>query len=212
MSEISFDWRNLAPQPVIGVDEVGRGCLAGPVYAAACWLRSEAHCELFRDSKKLSEIRRLELAPLIQSAHAVGIGFSSVEEIEIKNILQASLLAMKRAVEALCEMHNLGEATVIVDGTFKIPGLSAKLRQVTLIKGDQLALPVSAASIVAKVTRDQLMKEWGAQYPEYDFEKNKGYGSAKHLAALKSCGPTPLHRKTFSGVKEFFESQTRLQL
>lgn len=208
-SELDFDWRALTPQPVIGVDEVGRGCLAGPVYAAACWLRSEDHCELFQDSKSLSEIRREQIAPLIHSSHAVGIGFSTVEEIETINILQASLLAMKRAVESLCKEHNLREATVLIDGTFKIPGLDPKLKQVTLIKGDLRALPVSAASIVAKVTRDRLMKEWGHKYPGYDFEKNKGYGSPKHLAALQSHGPTPLHRKTFKGIKEFFEHPAR---
>ncbi len=196
------DWQQFLPWPVIGVDEVGRGCLAGPVYAVAVCLKSDEFSELFTDSKLISEKRREDLAPKILKAHWVGIASASVEEIDELNILQASLLAMKRAVEQLEIQMGTQAGHVLVDGHIKIPHL--RCQQTTLIKGDLRCRPISAASIVAKVSRDRLMREFGLQYPGYGFEQHKGYGSSLHRAAIASKGPLAIHRKSFSGVKEFF--------
>lgn len=191
-------WREFSPAPVIGVDEVGRGCLAGPVYAAAVIMKSEELVEVVTDSKLLSEERRDELAAEIQKHHHVGIGYATVEEIDELNILQASLLAMKRAIE------NLGVkgGHVLVDGNQKIPNLPG-YQQTTVIKGDLRVAPISAASIVAKVTRDRLMKDLGAQYPHYGFEVHKGYSTPVHKNSIVEHGPCLVHRKSFAGVKEY---------
>lgn len=195
------DWNQYSPTPIIGVDEVGRGCLAGPVYAAAACLKSNDLIEHLTDSKLLSEKRREELAPQILQAHWVAIGFATVEEIDSINILQASLLAMKRAVENLEKQMQMKAGHILVDGTFKIPKFSRQ--QTTLVQGDLRCAPISAASIVAKVTRDRLMKEFGVQYPSYGFEKHKGYASPTHREAIEKWGPCLIHRKTFAGVKEW---------
>lgn len=195
------DWREFLPGPVVGVDEVGRGCLAGPVYAAAVCLKSEEHVEGLTDSKLISESRREKLSPLIKAAHWVSIASASVEEIDELNILQASLLAMKRAVEELEQQMGQRVGHVVVDGNFRIPDLQRK--QTPLVKGDLRCAPISAASIVAKVARDHLMKELGVVYPGYELEAHKGYASPKHKQAIQSLGPTPIHRKSFSGVKEY---------
>lgn len=200
------DWHQFVPGPVVGVDEVGRGCLAGPVYAAAVCLKSDVLSELFTDSKLLSEKRREELAPQILEAHWVSIASATVEEIDELNILQASLLAMKRAVEELEKQMGRQVGHVLVDGNIKIPRLER--RQTTLIKGDLRCSPISAASIVAKVSRDRLMKELGVKHPGYGFEKHKGYASAVHRAAIISKGPLVVHRKSFSGVKEFLPTNS----
>jgi ribonuclease HII len=193
-----IDWRDFSPAPVIGVDEVGRGCLAGPVYAAAVIFKSEELSNLVTDSKLLSEERRSELAKQISQVHQVGIGSASVEEIDELNILQASLLAMKRAIE------NLGVSSghILVDGNQKIPGMTG-FHQTTIIKGDLRVAPISAASIVAKVTRDQLMKDLGVQYPVYGFDAHKGYSTVFHKKSIAENGPCIVHRKSFSGVKEY---------
>lgn len=196
-----INWKSFSPGPVIGVDEVGRGCLAGPVYAAAACLKSDDLIEHFTDSKLISEKRREELSPMILDAHWVGIGHASVEEIDQINILQASLLAMKRAVEQVEKQMQKKAGHVLVDGNFKIPGLTVK--QTTIIKGDLRCAPISAASIVAKVTRDLLMKELGAEYPQYGFEKHKGYASPIHKKSIAQFGPIAVHRKSFAGVKEY---------
>ena len=130
--------------------------------------------------------------------HQVGIGFASVEEIEELNILQASFLAMKRAIKCLA----LETGIVLVDGHLKIPNLK-RFEQHAIVKGDLRLAPISAASIVAKVTRDSLMKEFSREYPEYGFEVHKGYATEVHRKAIQKNGPTKLHRKTFGGVKEF---------
>lgn len=192
-----IDWKEFSPNPVIGVDEVGRGCLAGPVYAAAVIFRSEELTDLVTDSKLLSEKRREELAEQILKEHQVGIGSASVEEIDELNILNAALLAMKRAVETL----GVRSGHVLVDGNKKIPDLVG-FEQTTIIKGDLRVAPISAASIVAKVTRDRLMKELGTQYPVYGFEVHKGYSTVKHKQSIGEFGPCGEHRKTFAGVKE----------
>ena len=192
-----INWREFSPGPVIGVDEVGRGCLAGPVYAAAVIFRSDILSDLVTDSKLLSESRRDELAEQILKEHHVGIGSATVEEIDEINILQASLLAMKRAIEQL----NVKGGHVLIDGNQKIPGLQG-FEQTTVIKGDLRVATISAASIVAKVTRDRLMKELGDQFPHYGFSSHKGYSTQAHKAAIAQHGPCFAHRRTFAGVKE----------
>lgn len=193
------DWRKYSPEPVIGVDEVGRGCLAGPVYAAAVIFKSDNLSDVVTDSKLISEDRRDELAELILKEHQVGIGYATVEEIDELNILQASLLAMKRAIEQL----GVPAGHVLIDGNMKIPGLATEFQQTTLIKGDLRAAPISAASIVAKVARDRLMKELGARYPKYGFEVHKGYSTPNHKENIVTHGPCLMHRKSFAGVKEY---------
>lgn len=193
-----FEWKTLVPSPVIGVDEVGRGCLAGRVYAAAVILQSDEGIQDYTDSKLLTKNVREKLAEHILKNHKVGIGFASVEEIDNINILKAALLAMKRAVELL----EVPTGHLVVDGTFKVPGL-IQFTQTTLIKGDLRCAPVAAASIVAKVTRDRYMAELSAHYPQYDFEKHKGYSTAAHKQKIAEFGASPEHRKTFRGVREF---------
>lgn len=193
-----IDWKLFSPAPVIGVDEVGRGCLAGPVYAAAVSFRSDLLGDLVTDSKLLSEKRREDLAAQISQAHHFSIGIASIEEIDELNILQASLLAMKRAVEGL----GFQTGHVLIDGNMKIPDLRG-FQQTTIIKGDLRCSPISAASIVAKVARDRLMKEFGAQYPAYGFAAHKGYSTLAHKKAIAEVGPCSIHRKSFSGVKEY---------
>jgi ribonuclease HII len=198
---VPIDYKDFSPGPVVGVDEVGRGCLAGPVYAAAVCLRSDEAIESLTDSKLISEKRREELSPLILQHHWCGLGFATVEEIDELNIFKASLLAMKRAVENL--EASMGQKTghLLVDGSFKVPGLERK--QTALVKGDLRCLPISAASIVAKVARDQLMKDLALEYPNYGFEKHKGYASPIHKKAIADIGPCKVHRRSFSGVKEY---------
>jgi ribonuclease HII len=186
------------PTPLIGVDEVGRGCLAGPVTAAAVIFRSEKDILLYQDSKKINESKREELALSIQSHHLVSIGWASVEEIDELNILQATFLAMKRAVQGLPNK----EGTILVDGRDKIPNLVG-FEQRAIVKGDQLVSIISAASIAAKVARDHFMKKIGTEFEKYGFDQHKGYGTEKHRLQIQKHGPTKWHRKSFGGVKEF---------
>ncbi len=195
-----FPWRGLKPQPVIGVDEVGRGCLAGPVYAAAVIIPDGYDTSGLTDSKKLSEKRREELAIKIHEGCLVSLGFATVEEIDKINILWASLLAMKRAVDGLKQ----GNAHVIVDGNKKIPKLD--LTQTTIVKGDFRAEPIAAASIVAKVYRDNLMKELAEKFPGYGLAGHKGYATVDHKEAISKLGPQDFHRKSFAGVREHVQS------
>lgn len=194
-----FAWRQLEPQPVIGIDEVGRGCLAGPVFAAAVILPDGFYSDEITDSKLLSEARREKLSKQILDCAQVGIGFASEGEIDRINILQASFLAMRRAIE------NLGAlgGHVIVDGNQCIPRLEG-FSQTAVVKGDLRATPIGAASIVAKVARDELMRRMGEKYPAYGFEKHKGYASAYHLSAIQRVGPCVHHRSTFQGVRELW--------
>lgn len=196
-----IDHRLFIPAPVVGVDEVGRGCLAGPVYAGAVALKSEEILNELTDSKLISEKRRERLAPCIHAHHWTGIGIATVEEIDELNILQASLLAMQRALVDLERNMGLKLGHVLVDGNQKIPGLLTK--QTTVIKGDLRCLPISAASIVAKVARDQLMRQLAKEFPVYGFEKHKGYGSESHRQAIVTHGACQHHRRSFRGVKEF---------
>jgi ribonuclease HII len=182
---------------VAGVDEVGRGALFGPVVAAAVILPASAFAELaiagVRDSKKLSRSSRVKLAEQINSvAIDCQIGFADVSEIDQLNILQASLLAMKRAVTKL----KVQPGVCLVDGLQRLPDLAVP--QHNLVKGDERSLVIAAASIVAKVLRDELVLQLATDYPMYDLVNNKGYGTARHLLALQEHGPSPLHRSSFS--------------
>ncbi|MBC7370116.1 MAG: ribonuclease HII [Bdellovibrionaceae bacterium] len=198
-----ISWRKfLSADPnhqVVGVDEVGRGCLAGPVYAAAVSFKSGKFTNLVTDSKLLSAERREELAAGILLHHQVGIGFATVEEIDEINILQASLLAMRRAVEKL----EIVCGHILIDGNMKIPNMPSQYEQTTVVKGDLRVALISAASIVAKVTRDQLMKDMATQYPHYGFDSHKGYSTAVHKKSISVHGPCIHHRRTFAGVKEY---------
>ena len=182
---------------VCGVDEAGRGPLAGPVCAAAVILPPHAMIPGLNDSKKLSDKKRRELFPQIQQqAIAYGIAFASQEEIDEINILQATFLAMKRALEQLTVTPDLA----LIDGNRMTDfGLPAR----TIVKGDSLSANIAAASILAKVTRDDLMVRIGEEYPGYGFEIHKGYGTKAHYAALEKLGPCPVHRMTF--LKKLYE-------
>ncbi|MGE0632723.1 MAG: ribonuclease HII [Pseudobdellovibrionaceae bacterium] len=199
------DWKSLSSGLLIGVDEVGRGCLAGPVCSAAVILRSNLGIKRFTDSKLLSPERRKELSTLILENHKVGIGFASVQEVDQINILQASLLSMKRAVEAL----GVETGTLLIDGNQRIPGIVG-YEQMTFVKGDLRVAPISAASIVAKVARDELMENIAKEFPEYGFQDHKGYATQEHRDAIIKWGPCRLHRLTFKGVKEFKTLKTGL--
>lgn len=181
---------------ICGVDEAGRGPLAGPVCAAAVILPE--HCEIpgLTDSKKLSDKRRRELFPVIcRQAVAYGIAFATEQEIDEINILQATFRAMQRAMDALTVRPNLA----LVDGNRETDfGLSVK----TVVKGDARSANIAAASILAKVTRDDYMLKLAEQYPQYGFEIHKGYGTRAHYAALEQYGPCPAHRRTF--LRKFY--------
>ena len=191
---------------ILGVDEVGRGCIAGPVCAGVVIFRPESKSKLSRyvDSKTISEEIREILALEIQNEHHFALGWSTVDEVDELNIRQASLLAMKRAVESLILNQKIipAQCLVLVDGRDTIPNL-ASFQQQSVIKGDQYVRQISAASIVAKVARDKLMKEFALKYSKYGFENHKGYGTEQHKNAIKKFGITDLHRKTFGGVKEY---------
>ncbi|MCI9416478.1 MAG: ribonuclease HII [Eubacterium sp.] len=176
---------------VCGIDEVGRGPLAGPVVAGAVILPLDCNILYINDSKKLSAKKREELYPIIlEEAVSVGIGMVSPQRIDEINILQATYEAMREAIEKLSIKPD-----ILLNDAVTIPGVS--IRQVPIIKGDGKSISIAAASIVAKVTRDKLMAEYDKIMPEYSFASNKGYGTAAHIAALKEHGPTPIHRKSF---------------
>lgn len=181
---------------IVGVDEAGRGPLAGPVFAAAVILHPEHPIAGLADSKTLTAKRRAELAAMI-CAHALAwaVGRAEVEEIDTINILQASMLAMQRAVQALSCLPTLA----LIDGN-RCPVLSCKAE--AIIKGDATVPAISAASILAKVWRDQEMLVIDEQYPHYGFAKHKGYGTAQHLQALQKLGPSPVHRRSFKPVQD----------
>lgn len=181
---------------ICGVDEAGRGPLAGPVCASAVILPAHLDIPGLTDSKKLTDKKRRELFPVIQEqAIAWGIGMASCEEIDEINILQATFLAMQRALEQLSVRPDL----VLIDGNrAKDFGLPVK----TVIKGDSLSMNIAAASILAKVTRDDWMIRMAQNYPQYAFDIHKGYGTKAHYAALTELGPCPIHRKTF--LKKFY--------
>ena len=178
------------------MDEAGRGPLAGPVCAAAVILPD--HCDIpgLNDSKKLTDKKRRELFPVIQQqAVAYGIGLASEAEIDEINILKATFLAMRRALEQLTVLPEIA----LIDGNRETDfGLPVK----TVVKGDSLSANIAAASVLAKVTRDNIMVELAQQYPEYGFEIHKGYGTKAHYEALRTYGPSPIHRRSF--LKKFY--------
>ncbi|AJE04929.1 ribonuclease HII [Geobacter pickeringii] len=195
-----WQFENLAARrgfrAVAGVDEAGRGPLAGPVVAAAVLLPVDADLRGVDDSKKLSASAREELFALIaERALAVGVGIADHCVIDRINILQATLAAMREAVTKLI----LPADYLLVDGISKVP---VNIPQKAIKKGDSASVSIAAASIVAKVTRDRMMVEYDRQYPGYGFAGHKGYGSAAHLAAIALLGPSPIHRLTFRGVRE----------
>lgn len=184
---------------ICGVDEAGRGPLAGPVVAGAVILPEDCRILYLNDSKKLTEKRREALYLEIQEkAVSWGVGVASPERIDEINILQATYEAMRQAVESLepCPQVLLNDAVII-------PGLS--MEQVKIIHGDAKSLSIAAASVMAKVTRDHMMVEYDKLYPEYGFAKHKGYGTAEHIRALKTYGPCPIHRRTF--IRKFTGEQ-----
>ena len=183
-------------QVICGVDEAGRGPLAGPVCAAAVILPPHLEIPGLTDSKKLTDKKRRELFPVIkEKAIAYGIGLASEKEIDEINILQATFLAMQRALDQLGVKPDLA----LIDGNReKDFGVPVK----TVVKGDSLSMNIAAASVLAKVTRDDLMVELAEEYPQYGFEIHKGYGTKAHYAALTEHGPSPIHRRTF--LKKFY--------
>ena len=181
---------------ICGVDEAGRGPLAGPVCAAAVILPDHLELPGLNDSKKLSDKKRRELFPLIKErAIAYGIGLASEQEIDEINILQATFLAMERAI---AQLEGKAELALIDGNRTKDFGMSVK----TVVKGDSLSASIAAASILAKVTRDDMMEAYAGEYPGYGFEIHKGYGTKAHYAALTEKGPSPIHRMTF--LKKFY--------
>jgi ribonuclease HII len=201
--------------PVCGLDEVGRGPLAGPVMAACVYIPPHVAPLPFtahiHDSKKLSAQKRAELAPLIRAHCIWGLGSASVDEIDQINILQATFLAMQRAFDGMIrsadEQMGLKIIHALVDGN-RAPKLPVPLTCV--IKGDQTSLSIAAASIIAKVARDELMADLAVTYPEYGWADNAGYGTAAHLAALITHGLTPHHRRTFAPVRTHINERVRV--
>ncbi|WP_246514901.1 ribonuclease HII [Desulfonema limicola] len=182
---------------IAGIDEAGRGPLAGPVVSGAVILSDSFSVPGITDSKKLTPKKRESLYKEIY-AHAAGIGIGIVEpeEIDRINILQASLFSMLLAVKDL----KIQPQYLLIDGKFPIP---SDIPQETVIKGDSLSISIGAASIIAKVTRDRIMYEYHKKYPEYGFDRHKGYPTKTHKQAVKEFGPCPIHRLTFKGVREY---------
>ena len=190
--ELEAQARNNGYKYICGVDEAGRGPLAGPVCAAAVVFEEGTEIEGINDSKKLSEKKREALFDVIkEKALAFGIAFASVEEIEEVNILNATYLAMNRAIEQLGDKVDFA----LIDGN-RIP-TGIKVDCQTVVKGDAKSLSIAAASILAKVTRDRLLLEYDSKYPEYGFAKHKGYGTAEHMEAIRTYGISEVHRPSF---------------
>lgn len=176
---------------ICGIDEVGRGPLAGPVVAGAVILPKDCDILYLNDSKQLSEKKREELYDVImEKAVSTGLGFVSPERIDQINILQATYEAMREAIAKLSPQPDL-----LLNDAVTIPKVA--IRQVPIIKGDAKSISIAAASIIAKVTRDRLMVQYDSVFPEYGFASNKGYGAAAHIEALRKYGPTPIHRRSF---------------
>ncbi len=218
-------WSNLETSPIIiGVDEAGRGCLCGPVFAGAVSFKNKSKFKsVYKDSKLLTAEKREYFFEEILKSHFVGIGFATHVEVDRVNILQATFLAMQRAVLNLENILNQNESSlnnntsdhqnlsrhILVDGNQRIPNLK-NFDQTTVIKGDRLIPEISAASIVAKVSRDRYVDQLDLKYPEYEFSKHKGYGTETHRNKIKELGPCPEHRITFKGVREYLQVGQRL--
>ena len=186
-----------------GVDEVGRGCLAGPVFAAAVILNKGINIKDIKDSKKIPFKKRILLSKYIKKNSIYAVGTASVKEINKINILNASLLSMQRALDKL----KLKPSIVYIDGLFAPKGL--KIKHKTFVKGDEKITCISAASIVAKATRDLFMIRLGQKFPKYKWNKNFGYGTAEHLNGIRKYGITKHHRKNFKPIHNILMSKTR---
>ena len=186
---------------LIGIDEAGRGPLAGPVVACACFIPPSMaqHFNDVNDSKKISEAKREELFKRLTSGNGImyGVGFATAQEIDQLNILQATFLAMRRAAQKFLRMP---DSCALIDGPYPVQGLT--LQQYPVIDGDAKSLAIASASIIAKVTRDHYMSVLDKLYPGYGFAGHKGYGTAKHMQALRELGPCPQHRHTFGPVRK----------
>lgn len=193
LPDFSYE-RNAPEAPVCGIDEAGRGPWAGPVVASAVILDPETAPKGLNDSKKLSSPRRDALFDALGAVAEIGIGVASVEEIDNMNILQATFLAMRRAVAAL----PCAPRFALVDGKAVPPGLPCQCE--TIVKGDGVSASIAAASIIAKVTRDRHMRMLADDYPQYGWDRNKGYGVAAHAEALGRYGVTPHHRRSFRPI------------
>jgi len=199
--QIEADLIEKGISPVCGIDEAGRGPWSGPVVAAAVILDGDNIPDGINDSKKLSPVRRNELFNIIEQTSLVGVGIVDVGDIDRLNILQATFLAMRKAVANL----KTAPAVALIDGTGK-PALSCEMQ--TLIKGDQRSLSIAAASIIAKVTRDRIMENLGLQFPHYGWERNKGYGTAAHRAGLASHGVSIHHRRSFKPIQALLQANS----
>ena len=188
---------------IAGVDEVGRGCLAGPVFAAAVILNKSINIKDIKDSKKIPFKKRILLSKYIKKNSIYAVGTASVKEINKINILNASLLSMQRALDKL----KLKPSIVYIDGLFAPKGL--KIKHKTFVKGDEKITCISAASIVAKATRDLFMIRLGQKFPKYKWNKNFGYGTAEHLNGIRKYGITKHHRKNFKPIHNILMSKTR---
>ena len=188
---------------IAGIDEVGRGCLAGPVFAAAVILNDKIDIKNIRDSKKISYKKRILLSKYIRKNSVFGIGSASVKEIERINILNASLLSMKRALKKLKYKPSM----IYIDGLFAPPNLTMKHK--TIVKGDEKISCIAAASIIAKVARDLFMIKLAKKYPYYRWNKNFGYGTADHIEGLKKYGITRHHRKKFKPIHNILINEAR---
>ena len=186
-----------------GVDEVGRGCLAGPVFAAAVILNKNINIKNIKDSKKIPFKKRILLSKYIKKNSIYAVGTASVKEINKINILNASLLSMQRALDKL----KLKPSIVYIDGLFAPKGL--KIKHKTFVKGDEKITCISAASIVAKATRDLFMIRLGQKFPKYKWNKNFGYGTTEHLNGIRKYGITKHHRKNFKPIHNILMSKTR---
>ena len=188
---------------IAGVDEVGRGCLAGPVFAAAVILNKNIDIKNIKDSKKIPFKKRILLSKYIKKNSIYAVGTASVKEINKINILNASLLSMQRALDKL----KLKPSIVYIDGLFAPKGL--KIKHKTFVKGDEKITCISAASIVAKATRDLFMIRLGLKFPKYKWNKNFGYGTTEHLNGIRKYGITKHHRKNFKPIHNILMSKTR---
>lgn len=189
----AFEYKYAEYTHICGIDEAGRGPLAGPVVAGAVILPKDKEILYLNDSKQLSAKKREELYDVImEQAVAVGVGIASPETIDDINILQATYEAMRMAIDKLPVKPDM-----LMNDAVTIPNVPTK--QIAIVKGDAKSISIAAASIIAKVTRDRMMVEYDKIYPEYHFSQNKGYGSKAHIDALKEFGPCPIHRKSFIG-------------
>ena len=200
MNKVEAELYSQGFQVVVGLDEAGRGPLAGPVVAAAVVLGTDAKIYGLDDSKKLSRKRREKIFSKIKAEAKFGVGQATSSEIDKYNIREATFAAMKRAVKDLLPKLDQQPDILLVDGNAVIPGLTVE--QKSIIDGDAKVNAIAAASIIAKVTRDNIIFKYAEEYPQYNFKSNKGYGTAEHIAALEKHGSSPIHRKSFGRVPE----------